>query len=239
MAAVVQDSPREDQPFTMNPPTAHKYNVAQQTPIGAYPRGNGPYPSVRQRRSLGFNTEGSIPTTAYASPIYQSSQLVPTDHHPVLSSQQTPTQQPSPPQSFKDPSPTHINQPSGDKTPEFADPVPRFSNSETPAPLPQPYLYSPWESGNSYGQDPPPSQGPIRSVSQQQGFQSPRSFGGSPPQQPPDVPPVTTSSVDPRASPSCGPATTGARQRPSRCHPESHLPKTSHPQGRGVSRVHS
>jgi hypothetical protein len=199
MAAVVQDPPREDQSFAMNPSPRHIYNPAQQAQTGVYPNLDGPYPSMGQRRSQRFNTQGSIPTTAYASPIYdpQSSQLAPTDHRPVMSSQQPPTQQPSPPQSFKDPSPTHMKQSSDDKTPEFVDAAPPFSNSDSPAPLRQPSLYNPWQSPKPYGQDPPPSRGSMRSVSQQPGFQSPGIFAGHPSQQPPDNPPITTSALIP------------------------------------------
>ena len=195
MAAVVRDPPREDQAFAMNPSPRHIYNTAQQTSIGVYPNVDGPYPSMRQRRSQRFNTQGSIPTTAYSSPIYdhQSSQLSPTDHRPIMSSQQPPAQQPSPPQSFKDPSPTHIKQASDDKTPEFIDTDPRFLNSEDPAPLRQPSLYNPWQPAKSYGQDPPPSRGSMRSASQQQGLQSSGNFGGHPSQQPSDNPPIPTS----------------------------------------------
>lgn len=210
MATVVQDPPREDQSFTMNLSPRHIFNATQQTPLGVYPNLDGPYPSMRERRSQRFNTEGSIPLTAYASPMYdhQSSQLVPTDHRPIMSSQQPPTQQPSPPQSFKDPSPTHVKQSSGDKSPEFVDTVPPFSNSDTPAPLRKPSLYNPWQPTKTYGQDPPPSQGSARSVSQQPGFQSPGNLAGHPSQQPPDNPPITTSpsipapvSSNPRAVP--------------------------------------
>ncbi|KAF9647272.1 hypothetical protein BDM02DRAFT_2717585 [Thelephora ganbajun] len=196
MATVAQDPSREDQPFTMNPPTMHMYNAAQQIPVGVYPNGDGPFPSVRQRRSQKLNPESSISTTPYAPPVYDrhSPQSALTDHRPVQSSQQQPpTQQPSPPQSFKDPSPTHINQSSDDKTPEPADPVSRFSNQETPAPHRQPsQLYGSWQSTKSYGQEPPPSRGSMRSVSQQPGFQSPGNFGGYSSQQTPDNPPTTT-----------------------------------------------
>lgn len=194
MAAIMQDHPREDKSFTMNPSPRHMYSASQQNPIGVYPNLDGPYPSMKQRRSQRFNTEGSIPTSAYASPMYdhQSSQLVPTDHRPIMPPQHPPTQQPSPPQSFKDPSPTHMKQSSSDRTPEFVDATPPFSISDTPAPLRQPSLYNPWQSAKSQGQDPPPSRGSIRSVSQQQGFQSSGNFAGYP-QQPPDNPPITTS----------------------------------------------
>lgn len=210
MAAVVRDPPREDQPFRMNLSPRHMYDAAQQTPIGVYPNLDGPYPSMRQRRSQRFNTEGSIPMTAYASPMYdhQSSQLVPTDHRPTVASQLPPTQQPSPPQSFKDPSPSHMKQSSDDKTPEFVDAAPPFTNSDTSAPLRQPSLYNPWQSPKPNGQDPPPSRGSLRSVSQQQAFQSSGNFARHPSQQPLDNPPITSSpsipvpvSSNPRAVP--------------------------------------
>ena len=210
MAAVVRDPPREDQSFTMNPSPRHIYDAAQQSPIGVCHNLDGPCSSMRQRQSPRFNTEGSIPATAYASPIYdhQSPQLVPTDHRPIMSSQQSPTQQPSPPQSFKDPSPTHMKQSSDDKTPESVDAAPPFSNSDTPAPLRQPSLYNPWQSAKPYGQDPPPSRGSVRPVSQPQGFQSSGNFAGHPSQPPPENPPITTSpsipmpiSSSPRAFP--------------------------------------
>lgn len=195
MTAVVQDPPRDNQPFAMNPSPRHLYNAAQRSSMSIFPNVDGPYPSMRQRQSQRFNTEGPISATAYASPAYdhQSSQLAATDHHPILSSQQPPTQQPSPPQSFKDPSPTHIKQLSDDKTPEFADPVSRLSNSETPAPQRQLSLYNPWQSARPFGQDPPPSRASMRSVSQQQGFQSSGNLAGPPSQQPPESTPVATS----------------------------------------------
>lgn len=172
----------------------HIRNTVQQSPAGVYPNGDGPQPSMRQRRGQKPNS------AAYTSPIYdqQGPQLAPTDHHPVQSSQQPPTQQPSPPQSFKDPSPTHIDQPSDDKTPEPADPALRFSNPETPAP-PRPHsqLYASWQPVKSYGQDPPPSRGSVRSMPQQPDFQSSGNFGSNPSQQPPENPPINTSSSIP------------------------------------------
>ena len=201
MATVTQDPPREDQPFTINSSTMNIYNPARQTPVGVYPNGDGPCPSTRQRRSQKSNSESPIPSSVYASPSYdqQSPELAPVDHHhPIQPSQQPPTQQPSPPQSFQDPSPAHVNQPSEDKTPEPADPASRFSNPETSSPLRQPsQLYGSWQSAKSYGQDPPPSRGSMKSVTQPPGFQSSGNFGGHPSQQPPDNPPITTSSSIP------------------------------------------
>lgn len=212
MATVAQDPPREDQPFTMNSSTRHIYNTAQQTPAGVYPSGDGSYPSTRQRRTQKFNSDSPIRSSTYAPSIYdqRSPQLVPTDHLPIQSSQQPPTQQPSPPQSFQDPSPTHIKQLSDDKTPEPADAVSRFSNPETPAPPRQSsQFYGSWQSTKSYGQDPPPSRGSMRSVTQPPGFQSSGNFGGYPSQQPSENPPAVTTppsvpmplSSSPRAAP--------------------------------------
>ena len=175
MAAVAQNTPRENQPFTMNPSF---YNVSRQKPPSVYSNGDGTYPSMRQQRSQKFNSEGPIPTSAYASSIYdqQSPQLASND---LQSSQQTPTQQPTPPQSFINPSPTHMKQPSDDRTPEPADTVSRFSNPEIPAsPRQTSQLYGSWQTPKPYGQEPPPSRG---SISQQPGFQSPGSFGSNNP----------------------------------------------------------
>lgn len=194
MATVVQDPPREDQPFTMNSPVLPTYNAAQQTLPGIHPSGDGPHPTTRHQK---FNSEGTIPTSTYGSSIYdqQNPQPAQTDHHPAPSSQQPPTQQPTPPQSFINPSPDHIKQLSDDRTPEPADPVSHSSNPETPAPVRQPsQLYGTWQSTKSYGQDPPPSRG---SVTQQPGFQSPRNLGGYPSPQPPDSPPINASSSIP------------------------------------------
>jgi len=180
----------------MNPPSMRTYNAVQQTPFGGYPNGDGPYPTTRQRRSQRSNSEVPIPASSYASPVYdqQSPQRSPTDHKPALPAQQPPTQQPSPPQSFINPSSTNIKQPQEDKTPEPADPVSRYPSPETPAPARQPsQLYGSWQSTKPYGQDPPPSRG---SVTQQPAFQSSGSFGNYP-QQPPDNPPVNTSSSIP------------------------------------------
>lgn len=154
---------------------------------------------MRQRRSQRFNNEGSISSTTYGLPIYDqpTTRMVPPDHHPIPSSQQPPTQQPSPPQSFRDTSPAHIKQSSDGKSPEFADTAPRFSNSETPAPLRQPSLYNPWQSSKSYAQDPPPSRNSVRSVSQQQGIQPSGNFGGYSSQQPPENPRIVSPSSIP------------------------------------------
>lgn len=196
MAAVVQDSLREDRPFTMNPSTMRIYSAAQQTLPDVYPNDDGPYPPMRQR-SQKFNSEGPIPIPTYAASIYdqQSPQMAQTDHHPTQSSQQPPTQQPTPPQSFMSPSPVHIKLPSDDKMPEPADPALRLSNPENPAPQRKSsQLYGSWQSTKSYGQDPPPSRG---SVSQQQGLQASGNFGGLSSPQPPDSPPINTSSSIP------------------------------------------
>lgn len=196
MATVAQDPPREDQPFT----TMNIYSPARQTPVGVYPDGDGSRPSTRQRRSQKSNSEGPIPSSAYGSSLHdqQGPELAPANHHPIQPPQQPPTQQPSPPQSFQDPSPTHINQLSDDKTPEPADPASRFSNPETPAPPRQSsQLYGSWQSTKSYGQDPPPSRGSVRSMTQPPGFQSSGNFAGHPSQQPLDNLPITSPSSIP------------------------------------------
>lgn len=190
MAAAVQDPPREDQPFTMNSSSMHIYNAAQQSPYVLYPNGDGPYPAMRQQRSQRSNSEGPIPALGYASPIYdqQSPQLSPADQP----TQQPPTQQPTPPQSFINPSSTHIKQPSDERIPEPADPVLRSPNPDAPAPARQPsQLYGSWQSAKSYGQEPPPSRG---SMTQQPSFQSPGNLGAYPSQQPSDNPPANISS---------------------------------------------
>lgn len=182
----------------MNPPSMRIYNAAQQTPNGAYPNGDGPYPTIRHQRSQKSTSEVPIPASSYASQIcdQQSPQHSPTtDHNPAQPSQQPPTQQPTPPQSFINPSSTNIKRPPDDETPEPADPVSRYSNPDTSTPVRQPsQLYGSWQSAKSYGQDPPPSRG---SITQQPGFQSSGSFGNYPPQQPPDNPPISTSSSIP------------------------------------------
>lgn len=172
----------------------HIYNAAQQTSVGVYSNGDGSYPTIRQRRSQKFNSEDPIPSSTYASPIYdkQNSQLAPTGLPVQSSPQQQPTQQPSPPQSFKDSSPAHVNLPPDDKTPEPTDLAPRFSNPETAPPRQFSQLYGSWQSTKSYGQDPPPSRGSMRSVTQPSG-----NFGGYPSHQAPDNPPITTSSSIP------------------------------------------
>lgn len=214
----------------------HIYNAPKQTPVSVYPNGDGPCPSMGQRRSQKLNSDVPAPTSVFTPPIYdqQSPQLTPTDHLPVQSSHQPPTQQPSPPQSFKDPSPAHINQPSDDKTPEPADQVSRLPNPETPVQLPQPsHLYGSWQSVKPYGQDPPPSQGSVRSVLQQPTPQPPGEFGGSPSQPPSDNPPITSPSSipmslssNPRAvpqSPKYVNAPLNARQNP--IYPKPHIPR--------------